>query len=162
MDENLSKQILAMGFPSARIMLYALAKHYNKEHLSNRIEEVCHIQEIGCFNIDFYNKFEEKKDNIFVVLKECKKDHDLSSQLNKLMVHLDTEKWNNVLKALSTLILLARNIYTSIYENNKHLVEDIVGIENINKYSKLEVDMSNTTLYLPDIDDRIGIFFEDS
>lgn len=162
MDENLSKQILAMGFPSARIMIYALAKKYDKEYVAPRIEEICHIQEVGCFNVEYYNKFEDKNDNIFIVLKECKADHDLSDQLNKLRLHLDTDKWNNILKALSSLILLARNIYTSIYENNKDLIEEIVGNENIDKYNKLHVDMSNTTLYLPDVEDRIGIFFENS
>lgn len=162
MDENISKQILAMGFPSARIMLYALAKRYCREYVGPRIEEICHIQEVGCLNIDFHNKFEDKKDNILIILKECDKNHDLSEQLNKLMVHLDTEKWKDVLKSLSTLILLARNIYTSIYENNLDLVEEIVGKENIDKYRKLQVDPANTTLYLPEIEDRIGIFFENS
>lgn len=162
MDENLSRQILAMGFPSARIMLYALAKHFDKEYVSPKIEEICHIQEVGCLNIDYYNKFEDKKDNIFILLKDCKADHNLSDQLDKLRLHLDAEKWNDILKSLSSLILLARNIYTSVYENNKDLIEEIVGNENIDKYRKLQVDMANTTLYLPDIEDRVGIFFENS
>lgn len=162
MDENLSKQILAMGFPSARIMLHALAKKFNKEYVCPRIEEVCHIQEIGCLNIEFFNKFEDKKDNILIFLKECKDNHDLSYQLDKLMVHLDAEKWKDVLKSLSTMILLTRNIYTSIYENNLDLIEEIVGKENIDKYRKLQVEPSNTTLYLPDVEDRIGIFFENT
>lgn len=162
MDENLSKQILAMGFPSVRIMLYALAKHFNKEYVTPRIEEICHIQEVGCFNVEFYNKFEDKKDIIYILLKECKKDHNLTEQLDKLKMFLDDDKWKNILKALSTLILLTRNIYTSIYENNKDLIEEIVGTENIDKYDKLQVDMINTTLYLPDINDRIGIFFDNT
>lgn len=162
MEEELSKQILAMGFPSTRIMLYALSKHYNKEYVNPRIEEICHIQDIGCLNIDYHNKYEDKKDNMVIVLKECNKNHNLSDQLNKLMVHLDSEKWKDVLKALSTLILLARNIYTSIYENNLDLIGEIVGNENIDKYRKMQVDPLNTTLYLPDINDRIGIFFENT
>lgn len=162
MDENISKQILAMGFPSARIMLYALAKKFGKEYVGPRIEEICHIQEVGFMNIDFYNKFEDKKDNIMVILKECDKNHNLSDQLNKLMVHLDTEKWKDVLKSLSTVILLARNIYTSIYENNLDLITEIIGTENMDIYRKLQVDPLNTTLYLPDVEDRIGIFFENT
>lgn len=159
MDENLSKQTLAMGFPTARIMLHALAKKYKKEYVSPRIEEICHIQEVGCLNVDFYNKIEDKHDTIVIVLKECNKDHDLSYQLNKLMIHVDAEKWQNVLKSLSAVILLARNIYTSIYDNNLDLVEEITG-QDIDKYHKLLVDTANTTLYLPGIDDRIGIFLE--
>lgn len=162
MDEKLGKQILAMGFPSARIMLYALAKHFNKEYVGPRIEEICHIQEVGCLNIDYYNKFEDKKDNILIFLKECKADHNLSDQLDKLRIHLDVEKWNEVLKALSTIILLTRNIYASIYDNNIDLIKEIIGETDIHKYNKLQVDMDNTTLYLPDIEDRIGIFFDNS
>lgn len=161
MNENISKQILAMGFPSARIMLYALAKHYNKEYVAPKIEEVCHIQEIGCLNVNYYHKVEEKNDNMFIFLKECKADHNLSEQLDKLKIHLDEEKWKEVLKSLSTIILLTRNIYISIYENNTDLITEIVG-DDINKYKVLQVDLSNTTLYLPGIEDRIGIYFENS
>jgi len=162
MDENLSKQILAIGFPSVRIMLYALAKHFNKENVESRIEEVCHIQDIGCFNIDYYNKETDKKDTVLIFLKECGADHNLSDQLNKLRPYLDDEKWKNILKTLSYLILLTRNIYVSIYDNNKELIEEIVGINNIETYNKLNVDPDNTTLYLPNIEDRVGIFFENA
>lgn len=162
MDENLSKQILAMGFPSARIMLIALAKHFNKEQLMPRIEEICHIQDIGCFSVDYYNKEEDKKSNLFILLKDCKADHDLSDQLNKLRRHLDDKKWDEILNTLSSLILLSRNIYTSLYDNNKDLIEEIVGIDDIPKYNKLLVDPLNTTLYLPGIEDRIGIFLENA
>lgn len=160
MDENLSKQILAMGFPSARIMLHALAKYYNKEYIGSKIEEICHIQDVGCLIIDYFNKCDEKQEKVIVVLKNCDIDHNLTDQLNKVMIYVDSEKWKDVLKSLSTLIFLTRNIYTSIYENNLDVIEEIVGKENIDKYSKLLVDPMNTTLYLPNITDRIGIFFE--
>ena len=159
MDENIGKRILAMGFPSVRIMLYALAKKYDKHNIEDRIEEICHIQEIGCLNIDFFNKTENKKDTIFIFMKECTKDHNLDEQIDKLKPHIDEEKWKDVLKSLSSIILLTRSIYTSIYENNTEFIKELVG-EDINKYCKLHVDPINTTLYLPDIDDRIGIFFE--
>ncbi len=162
MDENVSKQVLAMGFPSTRIMLYALANHFDKNYVGNRIEEICHIQDVGCLNIDYFNKYTEQKDNMLIIMKECTSDHNLSEQLDKLKVHLDDSQWAEVLKSLSTVILLIRTIYTSIYENNLDLIEEIVGTENISKYSKLNVDSFNTTLYLPDIDDRIGIFFQNS
>ena len=162
MDENIQKQILAMGFPSTRIFLYSLAKKYNKEYVGPHIEDICHIQDIGCLNVDFYNIKEDKKDNILIFLKQCTKDHNLSEQLDKLKVHLDDEKWKSILKSLSTVILLVRSIYTNIYEHNLDLIEEIVGKENINKYKKLQVDLSNTTLYLPDVEDRIGIYFENS
>lgn len=162
MDENISKQILAMGFPSARIMLLALAKYYNKEYLNNEIEEICHIQEIGCLNVDYFNTVSNEKDNILIFLKECDKDHDLSIQLDKLKNHLTEDKWKEVLKSLSAIILFARKIYTSIYVNNLELIRKIVNDENINKYNTLFIDPINTTLYLPNLDDRIGIFFENN
>lgn len=155
---DLNKQILAMGFPSARILFLALAKHFDKEYLNPKIEELCHIQDIGCFSVDYYNKLEDKKCNLFIILKDCKADHDLTFQLDKLKVHLDDDKWKDVLSKLSALIVLARTIYSSLYNSNKDLFEEIVG--NVEKYSVLQVDISNTTLYLPDIDDRVGIFLE--
>lgn len=160
MNEETGKQILAMGFPSARIMFHALANKYCREYLGPRIDEICHIQEVGCLNIDFFNKTENKKDNIFIFMKECNEKHDLDIQIDKLKPHIDEEKWKEVLKSLSAIILLTRSIYTSIYENNLDFIEELVGKENVNKYNKLQVDNSNTTLYLPDVDDRIGIFFE--
>lgn len=162
MDENLSKQVLAMGFPSVRILLHALANHYNKPNLIPRIEEICHIQEVGCLNIDYFNKNDNKRDTMIILLKECKSDHDLSFQLDKLKPHLDTDKWNSVLRALSTLILLARNIYSSVYESNISLIEEIVGRSKVETYRKLYVDILNTTLYLPGIDDRVGIYLDNS
>lgn len=159
-EEQFQKQMLALGFPTVRIMLYALAKKYGKEHVNQHIEEICHISDVGVLNIDYYNKIKDKKELIIIVLKQCTKDHDLSEQLDKLRPHLDDGKWNDVLKSLSTLILLARTIYTNIYDNNLDLIEEIVGKNEINKYNKLQVDIANTTLYLPDIDDRIGIFLE--
>lgn len=162
MDENLSKQILAMGFPSARIMLHALAKYYNKECFNDKIEEICHIQDVGCLNIKFYNKNENKEDFMLIFLKECKQDHNLTEQLDKLKIHLSDNEWKEVIKSLSTVILLARKIYTSIYDNNIELVKEIVGDNNIEKYNNLLVDILNTTLYLPDIEDRIGIFVDNN
>lgn len=160
MNEELSTQILAMGFPSVRIMLLALSKYFNKEYVNPKIEEICHIQDVGFLNADYFDKKEDKRCNMLFFLKECQANHDLTIQLDKLKCHLDEDKWKDVLKSLSSLILLARNIYSIIYDHNKDLIQEIVGIENIDQYSKLQVDESNTTLYLPNIDTRVGIFFE--
>lgn len=158
--EGLNKQVLALGFPSVRIMLHAISKHFDKLHVSSRIEEICHVQEVGCISVEFFNKNLEQKETIVIVLKECKKNHNLTEQLNKLKVHLDEDKWNNILKNISSMVFIARSLYASIYEHNLDLIEEIVGSDNINKYSKLSIDIDNTTLFLPDIDDRIGIFLE--
>lgn len=157
--EGLSKQVLALGFPSARIILYALAKHYNKEYVSPKIEEICHIQDVGCINVE-YNDENDERVNVMIVFKECKSDHNLTEQINKLKPHLETDQWEKVLKTLSSALLLVRSIYSSIYENNLDLIEEIVGYNNIDIYKTLQVDITNTTLYLPGISDRIGLFFE--
>lgn len=158
----MDKQILAMGFPSARIMLLALTGHFVKEHSKieeyrQKIEEICHIQEVGCLKIDY------NENSAFIFLKECKKDHDLSKQVDKLKNQMDPEKWKKVLESLSAVILLVRNIYTSIYDHNLDLIGSIVAEnDDVKKYRILQVDPSNTTLFLPNVDDRIGIFIENN
>lgn len=160
MDENLSKQILAMGFPTTRIMLIALAKYFQKEYVISKIEDVCHIQEIGCFTVDY--SIDDVKHSLFILLKDCNKSHNLTEQLEKLKPHLSEDKWKEILKLLSYLLVLTRNIYCSIYDNNSDLIHEIIGDASMEKYSKLLVDPVNTTLYLPDLDQRVGIFFENT
>ena len=160
MDDNVKKQMLAMGFPSLRILLYALVKKYNKGNDYNvHIENICHIQEVGCLDIKYFNKVSNKQETAFIVLKECKADHDVSYELDKLRVHLNEEQWSNILKSLSFVILLTRSIYSSIYEENLDFIQNIVG-NDVGLYNTVHVDPANTTLYLPDVEDRIGIFVE--
>jgi hypothetical protein len=159
-EDNLQKQILAMGYPSAKIMLYELAKYYNRTDLFSEIENIFSISENGCLKIEYNNITNNKKEYIIIYMKECDKDHDLSIQMDKLKLYINQDKWNEVLKSLSMLILLIRSIYTTVYENNIDLICNIVGVDNLPIFSKLHVDLSNTTLYLPMISTRLGIFFE--
>ena len=158
--EGLSKQVLALGFPSVRIMLYAMANHFDKAYVSPRIEEICHVQEIGCINVEYFNKTTEKDETVIIVLKECKSDHNLTEQLDKLRINIDEDKWSKVLKNISSMLFVARSLYASIYKSNLDLIGEIVGVDNISNYNTLIVDVTNTTLYLPNIDDRIGIYLE--
>jgi hypothetical protein len=159
-NEDLQKQILAMGYPSTRIMLLALVKYFNKEYMINDIENLFSITEIGCLKIDYINITTNEKECMLVYIKECDKDHDLSNEIDKLKNNVDKDKWDSVLKSLSFLILLIRSIYNTVYENNIDLIRNIISDNYLSMYNKLQVDIINTTLYLPYIDTRLGIFFE--
>lgn len=92
-----------------------------------------------------------KEHIIYVLLKECKKEHNLTEQMDKLMPYLNNEQQNKILQHMSALVLFIRTIYKSIVQN--------LNIDNI--YKELLIDTSNTTMFLPNIESRIGIFLEE-
>lgn len=156
--DNIPKLILSMGSNASRYMLKSYVSYFNRLDLLDKIDEICSVQEIGCYQVDYTNKFSNEKEIIYILIAPCTKDHDLTNELDKLKPYISETEWNQVLKSLSTLVLITRSIYTSIYLDNKLLFDECTN-ENTD-FSKLQVDMSNTTMYLPSIPERIGIFLE--
>lgn len=160
MSEDMTKLILSMGSNASRYMLKSLVNHFNRLDLFDVIDQACSVHEIGCYQVNYINKFSNEKETVYILISPCTKDHNLTEQLDKLKIYISDSEWSQVLKSLSTLILLTRTIYHSIYMDNKNLFNDIVDDDK--EYSTLSVDLSNTTLYLHGIPERIGIFIERS
>jgi hypothetical protein len=162
MPEDMPKLILSIGSNAARYMLKSLVTHYNRSDLLDRIDLICSVQELGCYQIDYTNKFSNEKEIAYILIAPCTEDHDLTEQLDRLRVYVSSEEWATVLKSLSTLILLTRSIYNSVYMDNKDMFNEVTSDDTNLDYSTLQVDMSNTTLYLPNVSERIGIYLEKS
>jgi hypothetical protein len=158
LNEDSTKLILAVGSHVSKIMLKSMVTYFNRQDLIEFIDTLCSVDEIGCYQIDYINKLTDQQETAYIVLGACDKDHNLTEQLDKLKIYVTDTQWAKVLKSLSSLILLTRSIYSSIYLDNKQLFDDV--ITNDQDYNKLLVDTANTTLYLPCVSERIGIFIE--
>jgi hypothetical protein len=147
--EDVNKLLLSMVIPAIKTFINQFDNIDN-----DKLNKLCWITEVGCLKVDYYNKKTEKQDTIHILLKECDKDHNLTNELDKLKQHLDDDKWNEILKQLSSLILLTRSIYS-------YTMQQLNQSEGSSKYDDiLSVDMDNTTLYIKNYNNRIGIFLE--
>ena len=159
MPNDMPKLILSIGSNASRYMLKSLVTNFNRPDLLDTIDSICSVQELGCYQVEYVNKFSDEKELVYILIAPCDKDHNLTEQLDKLKVYVSDDEWAKVLKSLSTLVLLTRSIYSSIYLDNKKLFDSVVN-DTHTDYSKLSVDLTNTTMYLPNIPERIGIFLE--
>lgn len=141
--------IYSLSLPSIKNLLLAIADKTDNTINIEKINDLYNISEIGSFKIDY------SKDNkacvTYIILKNCDKDHNLTNEFDKLKPYLSEQQWNKVLGYLSSLVYFIRVVYENIYKN----------IHMGTEYEKLLLDSSNTTLYVPNIDIRIGIFLEE-
>jgi hypothetical protein len=147
MSENIEEaKIMAysLAAPTIKEMLLAIAKYTNND--TTEIDSLYIDDNIGSFKIDNVNN-----KAAHIMLKTCDKNHDLNAEFNKLKPYINSDHWKQVLNWMSSLVLLVRSIYKQIYVSQFNF-----GSE----FDHLEVDMDNTTLYVPNIDIRIGIFIE--
>ena len=105
---------------------------------------------IGTFKIDYIK--DGTNCEAYVLFKICDVNHDLTVEFNKVKNYISAEQWQHVLKHISTMIYVLRIMY-------KKVINDMdLG----DLYSELLVDILTTTMYLPGITERIGIFIENN
>ena len=90
-------------------------------------------------------------------MNKCDKSHHILPQLDKIQKFFNEEQWKEILKNISMMIYICRNIYkltiTSCHEQIFNLGYDINDID------ELKVDHDNMTLYLfEEWDERVGIY----
>jgi hypothetical protein len=104
---------------------------------------------------------------MYPLLGECQSPHDLGKELNPLKAQVGEAKWPVVLRHLSVLVALGRGVYHSVVQENKELVDEIVGHLSASQKEEFEhgmlVDPTDTTLYvLKSHPQRVGIFIKNS
>jgi len=158
---------LSMGLPMARAMFQMMVQHSSLSHTkkaaaTKAIIKFSPITEVGCMKVDFYNQTTKSIDVAYLILDVCPKDHDIEAQLDKLHVHVSTEKWPEVLHHISMLFYIGRSTYAQLSRIHLNLIQDIQGLgsdDPCTKFLDLQVDMDNTTLYYDiELPKRVGIF----
>jgi hypothetical protein len=120
------------------------------------------VTEIGCMQVDFFNRASGSSDVAYLVLDRCPPGHDLGAQLDKLKRVVSEEKWPEVIRSLSMLVNIGRAVYAQTARDNIDLIRQIWGFaaeDLCTKYLDMQVDKSNTTLFLDaGWPGRVGIF----
>lgn len=144
----LNNMTLSLSIPSIKPLLLDIANVTGINNFIDKINDL-HIDEaVGSFKIDYEKN--NIKESVYVTLKPCNATHNLTEQFDSIKPYLSEPQWTQVLKHVSFLVFLVRQVYEKIYKDFD------MGIE----YGKLNVDLENTTLYVPGIETRIGIFLE--
>jgi len=120
------------------------------------------VTEVGCIQVDYFDRLTGRSAVARVLLDECPRDHDLGAEIPKLRPRVDDEKWVEVVKHISMLVHLGRSVYAQVAERSKPLIRRIYGRRADHACAdemKLGVDSRNTTLFVdPRWPVRIGIF----
>ena len=165
--ENLT---LAMGLPATRAMFRSMVQVADLRGSAlaaaeKHIAEISPVTEVGCMKVDFFNQTTQAPDVAYLVLDRCPRHHNLGAELNKLEVHVSSDKWPEILRSLSSLVHIGRTVYSQAARKNHNLIKQIFGASaddarwNGTQYLDLQVDHKNTTLFIePDWPDRIGIY----
>ncbi len=157
----------SMGLPAARIAFRHMIKAAGvrgavKHEALAAIKAFSPITEVGSMKIDFFNRETGKPDVAWLLLDECRANHDLGAQLDKIKPHVAPEKWPEILKHCSTLIGIGRTVYAQLAKNNLALIRKINGLpasDPCTDYLAYKVDMASSTLYLSAAwPNRIGLF----
>ena len=157
------KTLLSMGFPSCRIMMGALLKHAPSNHIETRehfleiIDKTTLVEKAGGMNIEYTDIESGQKTYCYILMNKCNKDHDLVRQLDKIQNHFDEEKWKEILKNISMLLYLCKNMYKLTLKTCNDSIFQL-GLD-INEVDELKIDESNMTLFIDeDWDERVGIY----
>ena len=157
------KQVLSMGIPACKIMMTILLQHSltDDENIKYKffemIEDSLSVEKFGGLNVEYFDTDQNKKTHCYIILNKCHKTHNLDEQFNKINKFMNTEQWNHILKQISMLLYITKNIYklsiSSFSEQVFNLGFDINDIEVLN------VDPVNTTLYIDEEwEERTGIY----
>jgi hypothetical protein len=157
------KQVLSMGVPACKIMMTILLHHALTEDENIKykffetIEESLVVEKFGGLNVEYFDTDQNKKTYCYIILNKCHKTHNLSEQFDKIHKYMNAEQWDHILKQISMLLYITKNIYklsiSSFSEQVFNLGFDINDIEVLN------VDPVNTTLYIDEEwEERTGIY----
>ena len=164
---SLQNLTLSMGLPAARacfrMMLDANdANAAVRDWAEREIAAFSPVTEVGCIQVDYFDRLSGRSAVARVLLDECPRDHDLGAEIAKLRPRVDDEKWVEVVKHISMLVHLGRSVYAQVAERSKPLIRRIYGRRADHACAdemKLGVDSRNTTLFVdPRWPVRIGIY----
>jgi hypothetical protein len=161
---HLRNLTLSMGLPAARACLRQMVAQHGlrgaaKQAALEAIKEISPVTEKGCMKVDFFNVQTKKGDAAYLRLDQCPRHHDLAAQLDKLRPYVSPDKWGEVTKALSHLLLIGRSVYGSVARAHPELLRQIAGDGAAETYADYKIDPSNTTLYLQeDWPSRAGFY----
>jgi hypothetical protein len=161
--QTYQKQVLSMGVPACKIMMTILLHHALtddeavKYKFFEMFENALTVDKFGGLSVEYFDTDQGKNTYCYIILNKCHKTHNLSEQFEKINKFMTAEQWDHVLKQISMLLYITKNIYklsiSSFSEQIFNLGFDINDIEVLN------VDPSNTTLYIDEEwDERTGIY----
>jgi len=157
------KTLLSMGFPSCKIMMTILLNHSMstdievKNKFIDTIETSTNVEKVGGMNIEYIDSDTNIKTYCYIIMNKCERSHNILPQLNKIQKHFNEEQWKDILKNISMMIYLCKNIYKLTIAT---CTEKIFNLGyDINDIEELKLDETNMTLYLEeDWDERVGIY----
>jgi hypothetical protein len=160
---NYQKTLLSMGYPSCKILMTDLLKNSKcadlevKSNFVNYIETNIHVEKVAGMNIEYVDTETNKKTYCYIIMNKCDKDHHILPQLEKIQKFFNEEQWKDILKNISMLIYICRNIYKlTILNCHEHIFN--LGYD-INDIDELKVDHDKMTLYLyEEWAERVGIY----
>lgn len=118
--------------------------------------------EVGCYKVDFLSRKTGLPDHAYLVVDRCKRKHNFGGQLDKLKPHVSDEKWPEVIRHISMMVLIARRAYAHEAREHIDLVRQLTGraaADPCDGLLDLQVDPANTTLYADKrLHNRVGVF----
>jgi hypothetical protein len=161
--QEYQKQVLSMGVPACKIMMTILLHNALtddadiKYKFFEMFENALTVEKFGGLSVEYFDTDQGKNTYCYIILNKCHKSHNLSEQFEKIHKFMTAEQWDHVLKQISMLLYITKNIYKlSISSFSEHIFN--LGFD-INDIEVLNVDPSNTTLYInEEWDERTGIY----
>jgi hypothetical protein len=157
------KTLLSMGFPSCRIMMGALLKNAPSKDIALRerfleiIDKTTTVEKFGGMNIEYTDIESGQKTYCYILMNKCDKAHNLLQQLDKIQNHFNEEKWKEILKNISMLLYLCKNMYKLTL---KTCTDEIfqLGLD-LNDIEELQIDEANMTLFIDENwEERVGVY----
>lgn len=167
--QDLQNLTISIGLPAARsaftyMISCSKASKSVKQAALQTLANVSPITETGCMQVDFYNQVTKAPDIAYLLLDKCGIDHKLGEQLEKLQALTLPEKWPVVIKHLSMIIFIGRQVFNQITRMNLPTIRKLFKLADddpCTEYLDFKVDTSNTTLYIkPEWAERVGIFIK--
>ena len=164
---DLQNMHLAIGLPSVRFVLTQLLEKTThsfaeQKRIQSMIRDISPITETACFTVSYYNKELKSTRLAHLVLGECKRNHNLDDQINKIRHHLSNDEWLIIVRKLSELVSIGRMVFTQAVRKNIHILRTIMSYseeEPCTQYLTLRVDPANTTMFVDEQwETRIGIY----
>lgn len=150
-NKTLEQTFYSISIPLIKELFFHLLTFLDMKSMFFKVDEICGHQPLGSLKISYKHNNEMK--DTYLVLKICYKNHDLTKEFDKLQPYLSEEQWQKILQSVSMLIYIVRMLYKNLFPQ--------LSLEDSEKYSELQIDPTNTTLFLEDIDERIGVFIDD-
>ena len=116
------KQVLSMGIPACKIMMTILLQHALtddedvKYKFFEMFEDTLTVEKFGGLSVEYFDTDQDKKTYCYIILNKCNKTHNLSEQFDKIHKFMNAEQWEHILKQISMLLYITKNIYKALVD----------------------------------------------